>query len=249
VKAIVIGAGRGRRLMPLTDDTPKCYAEVGGRRILDWTVEALTAAGLDEVVFVGGYLIDRIRADYPRFAFRHNADWENNNILASLFHAEDAMADGFVCTYADVLYRPSVVRSLLRAPGEIALAVDTDWRARYTGRSQHPEHDAEKVLVESDRVVRIDRAIPSADAYGEYIGLARFTARGAETLREHFHRARAEHDALPYRGADSFAKAYVIHLFQDMLERGVEMRKVDTAGDYFEIDTTEDYQLAQAHWR
>src|SRR5438876_8231289 len=110
--------------MPLTDETPKCYAEVGGRRILDWALAALEGAGLDDVVFVGGYQIERIRADYPRLSFRHNADWTNNNILASLFYAEDAMAEGFLCSYADVLYRPSIVERLLASPADVPIAVD-----------------------------------------------------------------------------------------------------------------------------
>ena len=238
MKAIIIGAGRGRRLMPLTEGTPKCYAEIGGRRILDWALTALRAAGLDEIVLVGGYQIERIRADYPDLAFRHNADWERNNILASLFHAEDAMADGFVCSYADILYRPSIVRRLLAAPGEIVLAVDTDWRARYLGRSLHPEDDAEKVLVEGDRVMRLARDVDPAAAHGEYIGLARFGPAGAAALREHYR-----------RDAAGLQRAYLIELLQRMLERGIEMRKVDTAGDYFEVDTTEDYYLAQEVWR
>jgi choline kinase len=234
--------------MPLTAETPKCYAEVRGKRIVDWTVDALGTAGLDDIVFVGGYQIDRIKSDYPAFSFRHNAEWQNNNILASLFYAEDAMAEGFVCTYADVLFKASVIQRLLSAPGDIVLAVDTDWRSRYTGRSQHPEDDAEKLLVDGDRVVRISRAIPSDRAYGEYIGVAKFSPAGAALLREHYHRARAEHAGGPYREAALFAKAYLIHLYQDMLERGVSMTKVDTAGDYFEVDTTEDYYLAQEHW-
>jgi choline kinase len=237
-KAIIIGAGRGRRLMPLTEDTPKCYAEVGGRRILDWAVGALRAAGIGDIVFVGGYQIDRIRADYPDFSFRHNADWPNNNILVSLFHAEDAMADGFVCSYADILYRPSIVERLLTSLADVTLAVDTDWRARYTGRTQHPEDDAEKVLVAGERVLRIERSIPSTDAHGEYIGLARFTAAGAAELREHY-----------LRHEDGMQKAYLIQLLQKMIEAGVPIAKVDTAGDYFEVDTTEDYELAQRYWR
>ncbi len=236
--AIVVGAGRGRRLMPLTEDVPKCYAEVGGRRIIDWVVEALGGAGLGEIVFVGGYQIDRIRADYPCFSFRHNADWPNNNIAASLFHAEDAMADGFVCSYADILYRSSIVARLLESRADVAVAVDTGWRTRYAGRSQHPEDDAEKVLVEDERVVRIARSIPSAEAHGEFIGVARFTPAGAAALREHYHR----HEA-------ALKKAYLIELLQKMIEAGVRVEKVDTAGDYFEVDTTEDYLLAQQQWR
>src|SRR5438445_13589111 len=104
MKAIIIGAGRGSRLKSMTDNQPKCYATVGGTRILDWAIRAFDDAGLHDKVFIGGYQIDRIRTDYPQLTFRHNADWPNNNILASLFHAEQDMADGFVCAYSDILF-------------------------------------------------------------------------------------------------------------------------------------------------
>ena len=100
MRPIIIGAGRGRRLNALTERQPKCYAEVGGKRILDWLLEALQDAGLESPVFVGGYQIDLIREDYPHLQFCHNEAWPNNNILASLFYAEDHMHDGFVCSYA-----------------------------------------------------------------------------------------------------------------------------------------------------
>ncbi|MEJ1746539.1 hypothetical protein SMA49_26585, partial [Escherichia coli] len=94
-------------------------------RILDWTLEAFGGAGLAEQVFIGGYQIDRIRRDYPGLTFCHNADWENNNILLSLFHAEAHMAGGFVCAYADILFRDTVVREALAHPADIVLCVDT----------------------------------------------------------------------------------------------------------------------------
>ena len=235
--------------MPLTEDTPKCYAEVGGRRILDWAVGALRAAGLDEIVFVGGYQIERIRADYPEFSFRHNTDWPNNNILASLFHAEDVMDEGFVCSYADILYKPSIVERLLASPADVALAVDTDWRRRYAERTQHPEDDAEKVLVDGDRIARIGREIASEDADGEFIGVARFSPKGARLLREQYARTLAEQNGGPFRGAPSLKKAYLIHMLQELLDHGVEIAGVETAGEYFEVDTTEDYHLANEVWR
>ena len=144
MRPIIIGAGRGSRLNALTDGQPKCYIRVGGRRILDWILETLAAAGLETPVFVGGYRIEQIQADYPHLIYCHNADWQHNNILASLFCAEEYMADGFVCSYADILYRPAVVRRALEHEGDIALCVDTDWRTRYVDRSQHPEDDAER---------------------------------------------------------------------------------------------------------
>ncbi|GMV95645.1 MAG: nucleotide sugar-1-phosphate transferase [Phycisphaerae bacterium] len=248
MRAIIIGAGRGSRLKSMTDSQPKCYATIGGRRILDWTLEAFDGAGLADKVFIGGYQIDLIRADYPHLTFCHNAGWENNNILLSLFHAEEYMADGFVCSYADILFRDTVVREALAHPADIVLCVDTRWRERYTDRSQHPEHDAEKVTARGDRVTRIHREIPSEEALGEYIGVARFSPRGAGLLREHYHRVRGAFAGRPWREAKVFEKAYLILLFQEMIEQGVPIHFVPTHGDYMEIDTEEDYELANSDW-
>ena len=76
MRAIIIGAGRGRRLMPTTADAPKCYAEVHGRRLLDWALEAFRGAGITDICFIGGYQIEKVRRDYPQFTFRHNRGWE-----------------------------------------------------------------------------------------------------------------------------------------------------------------------------
>jgi L-glutamine-phosphate cytidylyltransferase len=248
MRAIIIGAGRGARLKSMTDNQPKCYATIGGRRILDWTLEAFDGAGLHDKIFIGGYQIDLIRQDYPKLTFAHNADWANNNILLSLFHAEQFMDDGFVCAYSDILFRDSIVRDALNHRADIVLCVDTRWRDRYADRSQHPEDDAEKLIVEGDRVTRIHRGIPSDEAHGEYIGVARFSRRGAQILREHYHRVRQRHAGLPWREAKVFEKAYLILLFQEMIEQGIPIHMVPTHGDYMEIDTEEDFALANRDW-
>ena len=249
MRAIIIGAGRGARLKAMTDSQPKCYATVGGRRILDWTLEAFDGAGLHDKVFIGGYQIDKIRADYPQLTFVHNTDWQNNNILLSLFHAEQYMNEGFVCAYSDILFRDSIVRDALNHPADIVLCVDTRWRDRYADRSQHPEHDAEKVTVDGDRVVSIHRDLASHEAHGEYIGVARCSPRGAKLLCEHFHRVQRSHSGKPWREAKVFEKAYLILLLQEMIEQGVPIHMVPTHGDYMEIDTEEDYALANRDWK
>ena len=248
MKAILIAAGRGRRLMPLTDEVPKCYAEIGGRRILDWCLDAFRAAGISEIVFVGGYRIERVRLDYPAFRFVENGDWEHNNILVSLFSAEAEMADGFVSSYADILYTPQAVQRLLASRADIALLVDTDWRERYRLRTQHPESDGEKVRLDGRRVLEVNRRIAPEDAPAEFTGVARFSAEGARALIEHYHRARARYADQPFGNSPTFARAYMIDLLQAMLEAGVAMEAVHTHGGYFEVDTTEDYRLACDGW-
>lgn len=248
MRAIIIGAGRGQRLMPSTENAPKCFAEVQGVSILDWILRAFEDGGIDDVCFIGGYRMEAVREMYPSFTYRENLEWQHNNILVSLMCAEDLMDEPFVCSYCDTLFTSEAVEKLVRSEAEISLNVDTDWVEHYRYRTQHPPHDAEKVTVAGGLVTRVHREIDPDDAYGEFTGLARFSAAGAGRLREHYHRCRRAHAGTPFREAPVFEKAYLIHLLQDMIEAGVEMEHADTCGDYREIDTQEDLDLAQRLW-
>ena len=145
-KVILIGAGRGSRLMPLTTSQPKSFTSISGKRILDWTLEAFSSNGLHDFVFVSGYLKRVIEHEYPNFVFSENKDWENNNILFSLLSARNHLEKGFYSSYTDTLYQVNAITSLKESPYDITLVMDTEWRERYKFRSQHPESDGEKMV-------------------------------------------------------------------------------------------------------
>jgi L-glutamine-phosphate cytidylyltransferase len=250
VKAIIIGAGRGSRLRHLTEEIPKTLVPILGRPMLDGILEALAAGGLrpPNVVFICGYLAGTIRARYPALTYVENPEWERNNILASLMYARDHMADGFVSTYADIVYRPAAVEALVRSPHDLTVICDTAWRRRYVGRSQHPETDAEKLRAEGSRVVEISRRIPSELASGEFIGVMKASPAGAVRLARAFDEARAAFAGQVFREGRTFEKAYLIDLLQWMIEQGEVIHRVDTDGGYMEIDTLEDAALSESWW-
>ena len=248
MRVIFIGAGRGSRLMPTTGNEPKCFARVRDKRILDWNLEAFARNGIDDIAFIGGYLIDTVRAAYPQFTFRHNDDWPNNNILASLMYAEDLMDEPFICCYSDTLYSANLIAGVAASDHDITVSADTGWAERYTDRTEHPADDAEKLTAQNGVVTRIHRGIDVAEAWGEYTGVAKFSVAGARQLKEHFARCRAQFAGRAFREAVVFEKAYFIHLLQDMIEHGVKVHHVDTASEYIEIDTQQDFEYAQTNW-
>ncbi|MEQ9320129.1 MAG: NTP transferase domain-containing protein, partial [Polyangiaceae bacterium] len=144
MKPVIIGAGRGRRLKHLTDEIPKTLVPIVGRPMLESILEALEAGGFsrDEVVFICGYKADVIQDRYPALTYVENRDWPNNNILLSLLCARPHLEQGFVSTYADIVYRPEAIAKVTASPHDITLVCDTDWRRRYVDRSEHPETDA-----------------------------------------------------------------------------------------------------------
>ncbi|HWA78292.1 MAG TPA: phosphocholine cytidylyltransferase family protein [Polyangiaceae bacterium] len=251
MKAIIIGAGRGSRLGHETDHIPKTLVEVVGRPMLDHILDALAAGGFTrkDVVFVCGYAEAVVRERYPDLTFVRNADWEKNNILASLLCAREHLQSGFVSTYADIVYEPGVVERLVRAKEDIVLGCDTDWRRRYVGRTQHPETDAEKLTADGRRVTALSRRIPSEAANGEFIGVMKLSAAGARSLCDAFDAAKAQYAGRDYREGRSFERAYLIDLLAQMLEAGTPMYREDTQGGYMEIDTQQDLGFSKQWWQ
>jgi choline kinase len=250
MRAVIIGAGRGRRLEHRTEEIPKTLVQVMGRPILEWVLEALAAGGLrrEELVFISGYAEGVLRTRYPDFTYVRNPDWEHNNILLSLLHARVYLGEGFVSTYSDIIYEGAVVDALVKSPHDIVLGCDTAWRRRYERRSHHPETDAEKLRAEGERVLELSRRIPSEAASGEFIGVMKLSPRGAASFLDAFDAAKKEFQGRVFREGRTFEKAYLIDLLQHMLEAGVRMHRVDTDGGYLEIDTLEDLGHAPAWW-
>src|SRR6185437_1079846 len=155
-----------------------------------------------------------------------NRDWERNNILGSLLCARDALGEGFVSSYADIVYRGSAVKKVVASPRDKVLVCDTDWRRRYVDRSMHPETDAEKLRAEGDRVTEISRRIASEAASGEFIGVAKFTPEGTREFLAAYDEAKARHAGTVWREGRTFERAYLLDLFQTMIEKGAAFHRV-----------------------
>lgn len=246
MQAIIVAAGMGRRLAPYTDDRPKCLVEVGGRSILERQLDAYRQNGATDVAIVRGYMRERI--ELPGCRYFENVDFRSNNILASLFFAEPAMEGGFLFSYSDIVFRPSVVEKLVASDADYALVVDRRWTEAYVGRTLHPESEAELAKVEGGRVSRVGkRLVAREEAHGEFIGLARFSARAARRMRDEYRRLEKELGPdRPFGNAPRFAVAYLTDLLNHLIDGGEAMHSVDIDGDWREIDTPQDLERARA---
>jgi choline kinase len=253
MKAIIVAAGRGRRLGVETDDIPKCMVRVGGRAILHWQLDALAAAGVDEVVIVRGYLGDRIAGPTgpgPKLRFVDNPDWATNNILNSLFYAEAEMRDGFLFSYSDIVFAREHARRVAAATAPVALIIDRRWRDAYEGRTLHPVSEAELARVagsgDAAIVTRVGKRLVAAeDATGEFSGLARFAPEGAAALRDVWNEALTRGLDAPFGAAASLRQAYLSDGLNGIAARGVALGAVLVDGGWREIDTEQDLARAE----
>ena len=131
-RAIVLAAGRGERMRPLTDEMPKPMVRVDGRRIIDTLLAALAAAGIPEIYVVRGYLgekLDALKEEYPTLHFIDNPHWHEANNISSLLAAGDLVENAFVVEGDLFLQNPSLLSREQQGTNYLAIPVKetTDW--------------------------------------------------------------------------------------------------------------------------
>ncbi|MBA2275197.1 MAG: phosphocholine cytidylyltransferase family protein [Chloroflexi bacterium] len=181
--AVILAAGVGRRLAPLTDDRPKALVEVEGGTFLERALLAVGAAGFERVVIVTGHRADMIEAavrdgGWP-FDVRCvlNPRYATANNIVSFLAVEEDVRDGFCLLNSDIVFDASILHDVASAGQGCWLAVDVD-----------EPLGAEEMKVEVDGqglVRRISKGLPAATSAGEYIGIARFEAAGAAAVIHH----------------------------------------------------------------
>jgi L-glutamine-phosphate cytidylyltransferase len=123
-KAIILAAGNGSRLRPLTNDRPKCLLDVDGRPLIDHQREALRRYGVTDILVVVGYHGDRIRQHLGGTArYIENVRFGLTNSLYSLWLARDELRTGALVLNSDVLAPPRLFERLLRSPAPDAVLV------------------------------------------------------------------------------------------------------------------------------
>ncbi len=242
MKAIIIAAGPGSRLNPLTNDKPKCMLELKGKTLLQHQIDALRGAGIDRIALIKGYKKEMINC--PDLVYYVNDNYQNNNILHSLFYAEEEMNDEFIAAYSDIFYTKDIVKRLLDSKEDISIVVDIDWRGYYEDRTDHPIEEAENVIFDADNnLVKIGKIMPDKQAvHGEFIGMMKCSKKGALIFRKYFHRLKQIYSGKPFQRASVFEKAYLTDIFQDMADYGVRINCVIIEKGWAEIDTVQDYE-------
>jgi choline kinase len=241
-KAIIIAAGMGSRLKPLTDEVPKCMLYFKGKTLLEHQLEVFKAYNIENIVVIKGYKQEKI--NYPGLTYYLNDNYKDNNILNSLFYAEGEIEGEVIISYSDILFEKKVLEKLLASDADIAIIVDMDWKENYKGRKYHPEEEAEKVILDANNnVLEIGKILLERLAVcGEFIGLMKLSPRGSEIFREHFRKVKTLYWGKPFQRAATFEKAYLTDMLQYMVEQHITVRGVIIRKGWIEIDTVEDFQ-------
>lgn len=179
MKALILSAGQGSRLLPLTVSRPKCLIDLSGHSLLEWQLQALAAAGVTEAVVVTGFSMDQVEAEVAARAPRgmcvrtlYNPFYKLADNLATCWLVREEMRGEFLILNGDTLIEPAIAERLLAAPpAPVTVTID-----------RKPGYDADdmKVHCEGSALRAIGKTLTADVTNGESIGFLRFSAEGAE---------------------------------------------------------------------
>lgn len=232
-KAVILSAGKGSRLLPLTADLPKCLIDLAGKSLLEWQLDVLQGAGVSDIVVVTGFrdhLVDAVAAKRTGVRTLFNPFYHVADNLGSVWMAREEFAGDVLLLNGDTLVSAALAERVVNAQtGPIAVSVD---------EKESYDSDDMKVLREGDRLRRIGKALEPGEYNAESIGFLAFRGDGGSAFIRQVEAMMRTPDG---------TRRWYLRAIDELARAGADVRTVSIHGEEWqEVDFPEDVVKAAA---
>jgi L-glutamine-phosphate cytidylyltransferase len=243
MKVIILAAGQGTRLRPLTNDRPKCMVELLGKPLIKHQLDVLNRKGIDNIYVATGYLEEKIM--YPQIKAKYfNPRYDKTNMVVSLFSALEIMdGDDLLITYGDIVYSEDVIEEVLNDNSKIGVVVDKGWRAYWEARMDNPLDDAETLKVNDEgQIIEIGKKAKSTDEIqGQYIGMIKINKDYVSKFISFYN----DLDKNGVYDGQDFDNMYMTSFLQKITEELIPLKPIYINNGWVEIDEPTDLEFTQ----
>ncbi|MDA2921959.1 phosphocholine cytidylyltransferase family protein [Patescibacteria group bacterium AH-259-L07] len=228
MQAVIMAAGVGSRIKELSNHRPKPLLPINNKPIIEHQVSMLLRQQVKKIIVVVGYkknLIEEALAGFP-IQYVYNPSYRTTNVLGSFWFALPHLKDGFFYAHGDTMFEQSILDKLRDSSADLSLAIDR----KFCGEEEM------KVKLENNHVVEINKTMNPKNAHGEFIGIAKISAKALSPIKA---------------TTEKFIKEGQRHLFfesviQEIINDGSLLSEAMdiTGAKWNEIDTPEDYNQA-----
>ena len=238
-KAIILAVGQGSRLHPYTKNLPKCMVEIGGKPLVQYQIDVLQNAGIQDINFVGGYMIEKLKTfNIPIY---ENRFFDSTNMLFSLFCAKELFnhEEDLIISYGDIVYSPKILEKLIESTLPISVVVDENWKEYWESRFENVLDDAESLILKNDdEIVEIgSRVTHISHIQGQYIGLIKLSGIGQDRFLQNYELS----ETMLVNGKE-ISNAYMTDFLQELINRGEKVNAIKTSYPWIEVDNCSDLE-------
>lgn len=227
-RGLILAAGRGSRMGAETASKPKCFTLLQGKRLLDWQLESLKKAGIENVSIVTGYKSEMFDENLSTF---HNPRWNETNMVGSLFYADDFKGDTII-SYSDIVYKTEHLIKLNEAQADITITADRKWESLWKLRFEDPLDDAETFKSDANsQLTEIGQKTDDiANIEAQYMGLIKLTEKGWNIIKKVY-------EDLEQAAKDEMDMTSLLNL---LIDKGIAVNVVFIEGGWCESDAYSD---------
>ena len=243
MNAIILAAGMGTRLLPETENIPKGMVKLFDKSLIEMQIDIFKKCGIDDISIVTGYLAEKI--NFQSINYFKNENFSTTSGNESLYCAKQKLNDTIIC-YADLVFDISIIKKMIDFNGDVGIAVESNWKTRYVGRTLHPISEADNVLFdESGKIIEVRKNIQKPNSnIGEFLGIMRLSSKCSSLFLKKFSELKESHVGT-FHNSPSLKQSILNDMIQELIDLGINVEPVMISEKWLEIDTPQDLEIAR----
>jgi L-glutamine-phosphate cytidylyltransferase len=246
LKAIILAAGEGRRLHPLTQNIPKCMVKLFGKSILERQMNILRKCGINKICVVRGCNKEKIKFKDLKYYF--NEKFNTTNMVETLFCAENEFDESIIISYGDIIYEKGIIQKLMKSKGNILIIIDKSWEKLWKIRFENPLDDAESLKIDNQgNISDIGQKTKNIEEIeGQFIGLMKIQGEGLKILKSSYKKFKEKavnESKNPLNPSVPFEKSYMTDFLQGLVKDNQKLIPVFINNGWLELDSIKDYEI------
>ena len=243
MNVIILAAGMGTRLLPETENIPKGMVKLFDKSLIEMQIDIFKKCGIDDISIVRGYMAEKI--NFPSITYFKNENFSTTAGNESVYCAKQKLNDTIIC-YADLVFDISVIKKMIDFNGDVGVAVKSDWKPRYVGRTLHPVSEADNVLFdESGKIIEVRKNIQKPNSnIGEFLGIMRLSSKCSSLFLKRFSELKESHVGT-FHDSPSLKQSILPDMIQELIDLGINVEPVMISEKWLEIDTPQDLDIAR----
>jgi choline kinase len=241
MRALILAAGEGSRLRPLTDNKPKALVELFNKSLLERQIETLNKGGIFDIAVATGHLGEQIR-DLGLECF-YNPKYSSTNMVNSLFNALPFIEKegDLIISYGDIIYELDNLEKVISSNAQVSVMIDKQWLRYWQLRFPNPLSDAESLILNKDGTIKNlgQKTENYKDIQGQYTGLIKVRGDRLGRLISFYRNLKSAKGT----NIKDFDNMFLTSFIQLLINASWEVRAVCVEGGWLEVDSLEDLRI------